>query len=200
MTKTTGLTAPLSAAGSRTEPAQLITRRLAAAELATHHTRQQDRHELIILNIPGALSCLTLTGTGCARWHYEPAAGPATDPATLTAIIEHILGAPHAAEHTPGVDAYRAFPPKGAVGRYLQDRGLTVVLRVSEDLESFEATTDIEVTSPARPWLGTVRLSDNGHIEWDCDYRTAFHGNPSALIDVIAPILRAALTPARHIP
>ena len=128
----------------------MITRRLAAAGLAVHATRQQDRHELIIL-IPGARSCLTLTGTGWAQWHYEPATGPATGPATLAAIITHILGAPHAAEHTPGVDAYRAFPLKGAVGRSLQDRGLTVILRVSEDLESFEATTDIEVTSPARP-------------------------------------------------
>ena len=191
MTKPTGLSAPqAAAAGSRTEPAQVITRRLAAAGLAVHATRQQDRHELIILTVPGARSCLTLAGAGWAQWHYEPAAGPATDPATLAAIIMHILGAPHAAEHTPGVDAYRAFLPKGAAGRYLQDRGLAVVLRVSEDLESFEATTDIEVTSPARPWLGTVRLSDNGHLEWDCDYRTAFHGDAGALIDVIIPILR----------
>jgi len=191
MTKTAGLTAPLSAAArSSTEPAQVITRRLAAAGLTVHSAQQQDRHELIIGNVPGARSCLTLTGTGWARWHYEPGTGPATAPATLTAIIEHILGAPHATEAIPGVDAYRAFPLKGTVGRCLQDRGLTVTLRVSEDLESFEATTDIEVTSPARPWLGTVRLSDNGHLEWDCDYRAAFHGDPGALIDVIIPILR----------
>ena len=112
----------------------------------------------------------------------------------------HILGAPHAADHTPGMDAYRAFPLKGAVGRHVQDRGLTVTLHVSEDLESFEATTDIEVTSPAQPWLGLVRLSDNAHIEWDCDYRAAFHGDPAALVDVIAPILRAAFTWTRSYP
>ena len=201
MTQTTGLTAPLSAAaGSRTEPAQVITRRLAAAGLAVHATRQQDQHELVILNIPGALSCLTLTGTGCAQWHYEPATGPATSAVTLTEIIEHILGAPRAAGRAPGPDAYRAFPLKGTVGRCLQDRGLTVTLQVSEDLESFEATTDIEVTSPAQPRLGTVRLSDDGHLEWDCDYRTAFHDDPGALIDTVAPILRAAFTSTGYIP
>ncbi len=92
MTKTTGLTAPLSAAGSRTEPAQLITRRLAAAELAAHHTQQQDRHELVIRNIPDALSCLTLTGTGCAQWHYElPAPGPAADPAPAAGTCRKII-------------------------------------------------------------------------------------------------------------
>ena len=86
------------------------------------------------------------------------------------------------------------------MGRCLQDRGLTVTLKVREDLESFEATTDIEVNSPARPWLGTVRLSDNGHIEWDCDYRAAFHGDPGALIDVIAPVIRAAFTRTEYFP
>ena len=86
------------------------------------------------------------------------------------------------------------------MGRCLHDRGLTVALKVCEDLESFEATTDIEVTSPAQPWLGLVRLSDNGHIEWECDYRAAFHGDPGTLADVIIPVLRAALISTRDIP
>ena len=180
------------AADAGTEPVQMITRRLAAAGLGVHGTRWRDRHELIIGNVTAARSCLTLTDDGCAQWHYEPAAGPGTDPATLAAIIVHILGAPHTAGTTPGTAAYRAFPLKGAVGRCLQDRGLTVALRVCEDLESFEATTAIEVTSPARPWLGTVQLADNGDLDWDCDYRAAFHGDVAPLADVIAAILRAS--------
>ena len=55
---------PVRRSGSRIEPGQAITRRLAAAGLAVHATRQQDQHELIILNVPGARSCLTFTGTG----------------------------------------------------------------------------------------------------------------------------------------
>ena len=70
-----------------------------------------------------------------------------------------------------------------------------------EDLESFEATTDIEVTSPARPWLGTVQLADNGDLDWECDYRAAFHGDIAALADVIAAILHASPgTRLRRIP
>ena len=170
-----------AAAGSGTEPVQMLTRRLAAAGFGVHGTRWRDRHELIIGNVTAARSCLTVTDDGCARWHYEPASGPGTDPATLTAIIVHILGAPHNCRHHPRhVAAYQAFPLKGAVGRCLQDRGLTVALRICEDLESFEATTDIEVTSPARPWLGAVQLADNGDLDWDCDYRAAFHGDPAS--------------------
>ena len=178
-----------AASGSGTEPAQVLTRRLAAAGFGVHATRCPDRQELTILNVTAARSCLTLTGSGCARWHYEPT-GPAAGAATLAAIIVHILGAPRTAGATPGADTYQAFPLKGKVGRCLQDRGLTVTLHVCEDWESFEATTDIEVTSPARPWLGTVQLADNGHLDWQCDYRAAFHGDPGQLADVIIPILR----------
>ena len=75
-------------------------------------------------------------------------------------------------------------------GRSPQDRVLTVTLWVCEDWESFEATTSIDITSPARPWLGTVRLSDDAGLDWCCDWRAAFHGSPAALIDVIIPVLR----------
>jgi hypothetical protein len=165
----------------------VVTRRLAAAGIRVHSRHQADGRELIILNVPGGPCCLTLTGDGRAQWHYEPC----TSPAALADIIIHILGAPRAVGTSPSAGTYRALPAKGAVGRYLQGRGLTVCLQVAEDLESFEATTDIEITSPARPWLGLVRLSDNGYLEWDCDYRAAFHGDPSRIIDVITPVLRA---------
>ena len=181
-----------AAAGSGTEPAQMLTRRLSAAGFGVQGTRWRDLHELILLNVTAARSCLTVTGSGRAQWHYEPATGPGTDPGTLTAIIVYILGAPRTAGTIPGVAAYRAFPLKGTVGRCLQDRGLTVALRVCEDLESFEATTAIEVTSPARPWLGAVHLADNGDLDWECDYRAAFHGDIAQLADVIAAILHAS--------
>ena len=96
----------------------------------------------------------------------------------------------------PGAEAYRAFPLKGAVGRRVRDRGLVVALRVREDLESFEATTDIEVTSPARPWRGTMRLSDNADLEWECDCRAAFQGDTAQLASIIAPILHGTQPPA----
>jgi hypothetical protein len=169
-------------------PAQPLARRLAAAGLGVEISRRRDTCELTIVGAANGKSLLTLATSGQAPWYYEPATGPLTSPVTLTAIIAYLLGTPH---DTYGVAAYRALPLKGRVGRSLQDQGLTVVLHVSEDLESFEATTDIEVTSPARPSRGTVRLSDDAALDWHCDWRTAFDDNPTALIDVITPILRA---------
>jgi hypothetical protein len=168
-------------------PAGVLARRLAAAGLGVQVSHHRDTCELTITGAASGKSLLALDASGQARWYYEPAAGPGTSPAALTAIIAYLLGAP---PHTPSLAAYRALPLKGQVGRSLQDRGLAVALRVSEDLDSFEATTDIDITSPARPWLGTVRLSDDAALDWRCDWRAAFARNPAALIDVITPILR----------
>ncbi len=146
-----------------------------------------DTCELTVLGVASGKSFLALSTSGQARWYYEPATGPATSPATAATIIAYLLSAPG---YSASLAAYRALPFKGQVGRSLQDRGLAVTLRVSEDLESFEATTDIDVTSPAQPQLGTVSLSDDAALDWRCCWRAAFHGNPVALVDVITPILR----------
>jgi hypothetical protein len=169
-------------------PAQTLTRQLAAAGLGVQYSARRDECHLTILGLTTGMSMLALTASGHARWLFEPATGSSTRPGTLTAIIAYLLAAP-SPDASPA--DYHAFPLKGQVGRSLQDRGLAVTLRVTEDWDSFEATTDIDITSPTRPQLGTITLSDDGVLDWRCDWRAAFHGNPAALIDVITPILRA---------
>ena len=168
--------------------ARPLARRLAAAGMGVQVSHRQGTCELTIVGAATGKSLLALETGGQARWYYEPAAGPLTSPATLTTIIGYLLGVAHP---TATLDAYRTLPLKGQVGRALQDQGLTVTLKVSEDLESFEATTDIEVTSPAHPRLGTITLSDDAALDWHLNWRAAFGGDPAALIDVITPILRS---------
>jgi hypothetical protein len=55
--------------------------------------------------------------------------------------------------------------------------------------ESFEATTDIDITSSDRSQLGTIRLSDDGVLDWSCDLRAAFDGDHAALAGTIIPVL-----------
>jgi hypothetical protein len=168
---------------------QPLARQLAAAGLGVQVSGHRDNCRLTIAGVTGGKSFVALDTSGQARWYYEPATGPSTSPATLTAIITYLLGA---RQDPARLAAYQTLPLKGQVGRALQDQGLTVTLRVSEDLESFEATTDIDITSPTRPWLGTVTLSDDAALDWSCDLRAAFHSDPAALIDVIIPVLRHA--------
>jgi len=173
--------------GTAGAPAQILARRLAAAGLGVDVSLYRDTCELTILGVADGKSTITLNTGGRARWYYEPATGTATSPATLTAIITHLLGAPPC---PTAPAAYHALPLKGQAGRSLQDQGLTVALQVSEDTDSFEATTAIEVANPARPRLGSITLSDDAALDWHCNWQTAFEGNPATLIDLITPILR----------
>jgi hypothetical protein len=167
-------------------PAWLLARRLAAAGLGVQYSARRGECQLTILGVTTGKAFLAVASSGRARWLYEPAAALAADPAALTAIIAYLLGAPSTSRPAD----YHAFPLKGQVGRSLQDCGLAVALRVSEDWDSFEATSDIEVTSPDRPGLGTITCSDDGVLDWSCDLQRAFGGDPAALAGVIIPILR----------
>jgi hypothetical protein len=156
-------------------PTKLLARRLAAAGMGVQISGNRDTCQLAIVGAATGKSFVSLN----------------TSPAVLIGIIAYLLEAPPG---TASLAAYRALPLKGQVGRFLQDRGLAVTLRVSEDWESFEATTDIDITSPARPWLGTVTVSDDAALDWCCNTQTAFAGDAAAFIDVITPVLRAHAT------
>jgi hypothetical protein len=95
-------------------PARMLTRQLAAAGLGVQYSARRGECHLTILGVTTGKSFLALTASGHARWLYEPAPGLASSPATLTAIIAYLLGAPG----TPASPAdYHAFPLKGQVGR-----------------------------------------------------------------------------------
>jgi hypothetical protein len=168
-------------------PAQVLARRLATAGMGVEVSTRRGGCELTVLGVKSGKCLVTLNPSGQARWYHEPAAGPATRPAALAAIIAYLLSAPH---DPAALAPYRALPLKGQIGRALQDQGLSVALRISEDLGSFEATTDIDITSPAKPQLGTIRLSDDAALDWHLNWQEAFPGNPADLIDVIIPVLR----------
>jgi hypothetical protein len=170
-------------------------RRLAAHGFGADCRHQGDWPSIVILNVAGARSSLDLIGGGYVQWHYEPRTGPATDPGALVAVVLRVLGMPTA---TLTASAYRAFPLQGAAGRHLEDHGLTVDLLIHQDLESFEAPTELQITSLARPERGSVLLNDNGDLRWQCDYHAAFSGDAGKVVDTIAPLLHRAPRPRRQ--
>ena len=105
--------------------------------------------------------------------------------------MSHLLGAP--ASQPPG-DNYRTFLLKGAAGRQLQDLGLAVTLLVDEDLESFDVTAHIQITNPARPERGTVRVSDLADVEWDYCYRDNPATRAANVADTLIPTLRDGIS------
>ena len=65
----------------------VLARRLAAAGMGVEVGSHRDLCQLTILGAASGKSFVALEASGQARWYYEPAAGPGTSPAALTAII-----------------------------------------------------------------------------------------------------------------
>ena len=58
---------------------------------------------------------------------------------------------------------------KGAVGITAIQYGLCVTLNVlDEDTELFETYAEIQITNPAQPGRGVVRVTDDGALYWHC--------------------------------
>ncbi len=190
--------APLTGTRPVTE---VISDQLAARGFGVRTQSWEQVHRLIIAGAAQATASLTIaehasTGDdgpgdgGYVRWDYRPLPGPATSPAALTRIVLRVLGAAPAGDHPLDDAAYHALPLKGAAGRLAQDHGLAVTLLTSEDTETFAAAADISITNPDQPGRGTIRISDDGAVEWGCHTDEAFPGHPGAIVAVLAPFLR----------
>ena len=154
-------------------------------------TREWDElWNLTITGVRRGKACLTVADDGYLRWDYEPEAGADAGPARIAALVLRLLGAPAGPGTPMRDDAYPRLLLKGAVGRLLEEQGMKVGLLSYEDLESFEVVAEIEVTSPARPGRGKVRVTDRGDMEWVCRAGEAFGGDPAAAVAIIAPVLR----------
>lgn len=173
--------------------AALLTSRLTEAGLICRTQDDGYGHGLhvTVLNAAHARSLLTAGHNGIIRWHYEPCTGPVTEPAAITHLVSHLLGAPAS---RPPSDNYRTFLLKGAAGRQLQDLGLAVTLLVDQDLESFDVTAHIQITNPAQPERGTVQVSDLADIEWDYPYRDNPATCAANLAGTVIPILRDGIS------
>jgi hypothetical protein len=103
--------------------------------------------------------------------YYFPAAGADTDPAELCGMVLRILGVD--AGESAGQYAYlhRGATLKGAVAREVQARGLDADLAVYEDDVFYDMVAEVILANPAKPECGAVRVTDDGTILWECDYR-----------------------------
>lgn len=67
---------------------------------------------------------------------------------------------------------------------------MRVKLLTYEDLESFEAVAEIEVTNPGHPERGKVHVTDQGNLEWATSYQRTFEDDARAVAGMLALVLR----------
>jgi hypothetical protein len=126
-----------------------------------------EAHYLKATNAWGARCEATVGANGTFTWDYRAAGAPWTDPAQITAMTMTLLAADSTAATLPPL----RFPGqtlKSAVGLTARARGLHARLAdVIADPEFLEVSADVEITNPARPERGAVRVRDNV-LRWEC--------------------------------
>jgi hypothetical protein len=125
-----------------------------------------------ITGIAGAYCEMDLMGTGALVWEYIPRAGALT-PGEAVRLVLALLGATGPASGGMPAARYPGVAFKGAVGRALAACGMAARLVVVHlDHRNYEIDADVEVTNPAQPARGNVRVSDEGEIRWECAFAT----------------------------
>jgi len=148
---------------------------------------------LAITNARGALCDLTITTSGTVTWDYRTHHGSHVEPGQITGIVLNLL-AP-GTSHAEAAPATRpAASLKGTIGQALAARGLRVTLNLlDQDPDRYETYAEIQITNPADPDRGTVRVTDDGDLHWQCTTRGITPAN-------IAATLTRALNEAQHTP
>jgi|HubBroStandDraft_4_1064222.scaffolds.fasta_scaffold121589_3 hypothetical protein len=127
---------------------------------------EERAHVIQVTDARAAFCQLVLSTTGHLTFDYLPFTGRATSPAALAGIIAAVLG------HGPAQVPAGAWPGPtllGAAGRLLRSLGLHVTLGPAGPNNDFcEVHTHLTITSPDHPTRGTVSLSDDAMVVWEC--------------------------------
>ena len=116
---------------------------------------------------------LSVSDMGYVEWECPPSSTGEPDPKCAADLATMLLTG-STGDMPYGGNAYEALGVtfKGVVAMELKSRGLDVALNVFKDEKYFEAVSEIVVTNPDSRDDATVRVTDDGHVTWACDYST----------------------------
>lgn len=166
---------------------QVVAEMLAARGLDTSSPGHTDSRLLTVTAAAGARCEVHVEDDQAVSCAYHPAASH-SGAAPVAGAVLRLLGA---RDDTPAgayARLHRGATLKGAVGRELTARGLTVRLSVVRDEDFFDATANVLAASPARPERGVVYVADDGPVLWECQ-ASALPGGLADIADTITGIL-----------
>jgi len=197
MSATLSITSDEAAGTAAAASLLAIADELTATGYGTHSPIWDGSAYLKITNARGALCDLTITTSGSLTWDYRSRDGSHVEPDQITGIVLDILS-PGTSRPGAAPTLYPATSLKGAVGQALAAHGLRVTLKLlDQDHDLYETYAEIQVTNPADPARGTVRVTDDGDLTWHCTTHDQVGGITLA---EIAATLTRALTQAKHTP
>ena len=117
-----------------------------------------------------------------------PWSGTHTEPADISGMVLRLLGVPTPEPGNQYMDLYWHATLKGAMGREMRARGLTVKMGIFEDELFYTVDAEVKITNPEKPERGRVYITDDGFIRWECDSEE-IPGRAVEVADTIASVL-----------
>ena len=173
----------LGSAPSHRRKAGSSRKEITADKQPQRSTQEWDEaHYLKATNAWGARCDATVGANDTFTWDYYAVGATWTDAAQITAMTMTLLAADSAAPTVPPLQ----FPGqtlKSAVGLTARVCSLHArLVDVIADPEFLELSADVEITNPARPERGAVRVRDNV-LRWEC--KLACPGEGSTGLDAM---------------
>ena len=126
----------------------------------------------IVITWRHAQCLLTVTDWGQVEWEYRPWNTVAPDPRWLASLAAVLLtGHAQAPPRRAGEQSHESLSARALAGLDLRSRGLNVALDVVTDTECLEVYAEIIVTVPGSTDAAEVRITDDGTVTWQRDYR-----------------------------
>lgn len=161
-----------------TEPGGLI--RMVGDELTTRMigarlSEQDDARSLAVTCGNGVRSCLTVQDDALVRWEFQPPRCARPDVGMLADIATLLLTGHRDDRHVPDTQCRsEGVTFKGAVGRELRARGLTVALEIYPDDDVLDVIGEVVAVGADAGEEAKVRINDNGELTWERDYWPEF--------------------------
>jgi hypothetical protein len=150
---------------------------------------------LKITNVRGVLSEVTIRDNGSVEWEYLISHDSETDAAHFTDVVRGVLGEDVAHDRSLLPARPRSMSLKGMVGWACGQRGLSASVEVVYiDPAFFEVWSEVEVTNPAQPERGRVRVSDEPALRWQCHIADPAGSVSGVSLTDITETIAAALT------
>jgi hypothetical protein len=150
---------------------------------------------LKITNIRGVLSEITIRDDGSVEWEYLMSHVSQADPAHFTDVVRSVLGEDVARDRSVLPARPESMTLKGMVGWACGQRGMQAAVEVVYiDAAFFEVWCEVEVTNPAQPSRGRVRVSDEPAVRWHCHIADPARNIAGISITQITDTIAGALT------
>ncbi len=166
---------------------------LNAQDLDARTFASEECRYLKVTSVRSTVADLFIYPNGNVDWEYHSFDGTPHDPGRMTAITLAILHDTDSPDSPSAAVRYPHMTFLGSIGRAAIEQGLDAAFgSLDPDNAYFKIHDEVAIINPAQPNRGTVRVTDDGALWWNCQFRDQPHSEDGLdLAGITGSVLRA---------